>query len=124
MKLLLWLQFSDEKAVTQETDNNSVQRLLDYISTSFSINSLCSIVDSAKFQLNSMFKHIDYAITSDALPISEIDNCCRSLAGERAFLYKAFKYIYSEVNGNKAQMKRFVDLFYLYLLINVNSAVK
>lgn len=116
-KLLLWLHFGDESAAAPDPESNSVKLMRNFISTSFSITPLSSIVDAARFQLNSMHKPIDYAITPDALPISEFDNCCRSLAGERAFLYKSFKYIYSEMNDNKAQTKRFMDLFYLYLLI-------
>lgn len=113
--LLLWLKFDDENAVDKKM--NSVQSLLRFIENSFSITPLDSMVDAARHQLRSVQRRIDYAITRDALPDYEADDCCRSLAGERAFMYNAFKYIYSKTNDDKAQMKRFMDLFYLYLLI-------
>lgn len=115
--LLLWLKFDDERAVTGQSDMNSINKLLDFIYSSYSINPLCSNVDAARYQLIGTRKSLDYAITLDVLSPNEYDNCCRSLVGERAFLYKAFHYIYSGVNDDKAQMKRFMDLFYLYILI-------
>lgn len=115
--LLLWLKFDDERAVTGQSDMSSIKKLLDFIHSSFSINPLCSIVDAARYQLIRTQKSLDYAITPDVLSPDEFDNCCRSLVGERAFLYKAFHYIYSGVNEDKVQMKRFMDLFYLYILI-------
>ena len=114
--LLLWLKFGSENAAVDQ-EKNMVQALQRFIEGSFSITTLCSMVDAAKYQLSSVRNHIDYAITRDVLPAYESDDCCRSLAGERSFLYKAFKFIYSKTNVDKNQMKRFMDLFYLYLLI-------
>lgn len=118
-KLLLWLHFDDERAAARDPDVNSVRLMLNFTRNLFSTTPLSSVVESARFYLGSMHSLIDYAITPEALPANEVDNCCRSLAGERAFLYNSFKYIYSggNGNGNEMQMKRFMDLFYLYLLI-------
>ncbi len=64
-------------------------------------------------QPNREYRYIDYAITAD---VACNDDPCRSLVGERAFLYKALRLIYSgEANWNN--MRGFSDLFYLYILI-------
>lgn len=61
--------------------------------------------------------NIDYAINDEALAKKDMDHCCRSLTGERALLYKALYWIYSQKISNKGENKLFMDLLYLYILI-------
>lgn len=62
-------------------------------------------------------KCLDYAITSDIAKYLPKSCCCRSLAGERAFMYHALRLIYSGGMYPKQLMDIFTDFFYLYILI-------
>lgn len=126
-KLFSWVMTGDIGGVfKKESLENEVS--FDFITNDVSVMELKNIVESARFlygnsrrfrQTNGKSKCLDYAITYDVLKPNDIDNCCRSLVGERAFLYKAFYFIYSGNFSNEKQRKCFMDLFYLYTLIKI-----
>lgn len=122
--LFLWIQsgqIPDDLEFDGYTPEYSIARFIDTLSYSSS-RELESLIDSVKIncgqcgrflQPNGKYKYIDYAITGD---IACNNDSCRSLIGERAFLFKALRLIYSgEVN--RSNMCGFANLFYLYILI-------
>lgn len=62
---------------------------------------------------------LDYAITGRVMDGMSRDNPYRMLAGERALLYDALFKIYRGDFLNTDRMYKFMDLFYLYLLLKV-----
>lgn len=70
-------------------------------------------------QQKSRYAVLDYAITGAIMAGMTPDNPYRMLAGERALLYHGFYKIYCEDFENQERMHRFMDLFYLYLLLKV-----
>lgn len=126
-KLFLWLQCEDINVACQN-EGNGVEALMNYIDYDYSFHNLRSIVETARYrfgmarrfpQPNGKSRCLDYAITADVLECEDINNCCRSLVGERAFLYKALYCIYSGRLENPMQRKCFMDMFYLYILIKM-----
>lgn len=120
VRLFLWLQTDRfEYGSDREKPYKSLLNIVDSMPPS---REVANIVSEAKYyygqcgrvkQPNKRLKYLDYAITSN---VACADSCCRSLAGERAFLYDAFRKIYSG-NCEKEGMKGFKELFYLYILI-------
>jgi len=122
VRLFLWLQTGRFEHGSDKEE--SLKSLLNMAASTIYMpsRSVANIVSEAKYlygrygrveQPNGRLKYLDYAITYDA---ACSDSCCRSLAGERAFLYKAFRIIYSG-NCETKEMKGFRELFYLYILI-------
>ena len=126
-KLFFWIQYEDITAAFQN-ERAALDELFKFIDHDFSDHSLRDIVESARYlfgesrkmpQPNGKSKCLDYAITKGILNPDDINNCCRSLAGERAFLYKSLYCIYSRAFANEYQRKCFMDMFFLYLLIKI-----
>lgn len=125
VNLFLWIQsgqIPEDFAIGKdEAPDYRIVRFVDSISY-FPVRDIESLVDSVKInygqcgrykQPNGKYKYIDYAITGD---IACNDDPCRSLVGERAFLFKALRLIYSG-EANQSNMRGFANLFYLYILI-------
>jgi len=126
VQLFIWLQLEIyPKNSIQGTndcfDFNDLFNITDRVNY-ISSGELVKFVDSAKLlfgqagkilQPNKKSKNIDYAITPDIA----INDCnCRSLVGERALMYNAFRLIYSG-NVSNHNWNGFAELFYLYILI-------
>ncbi len=127
IKLFEWLKGGDISAAFQNS-YDAKEELFDFIDNSYSSRDLKNIVEAARFlyggsrkicQPDRRNKCVDYAITYDVLKPGDINNCCRSLVGERAFLYKALYQIYFGDFSDKRQRKCFMDMFYLYILIKI-----
>lgn len=123
--LFLWIQNGQiPEDITPEDDVAPEYRMIHFVdSISYhSVRDIENLIDSIKInygqcgrfkQPNGKYKYIDYAITAD---MARNDDPCRSLTGERAFLFKALRLIYSG-EANRSNMRGFANLFYLYLLI-------
>lgn len=119
VRLFLWLQTGRFEYFS---DGEKPYKSLLNMVESMSSREVANIVSEVKYyygqygrvkQPNGRLKYLDYAITYD---VACADSCCRSLAGERAFLYKSFQKIYSG-DCEKDEMEGFKELFYLYILI-------
>lgn len=122
--LFLWIQIGqipEDLKFGGYTSEYSIIHFIESLSYSSS-NDLDNLISLVKInygqcgrikQPNREYKYIDYAITAD---VACNDDPCRSLVGERAFLYKALRLIYSG-EANRNDMRGFSDLFYLYILI-------
>lgn len=126
-KLFSWVYTGDIRQVFHSV-YDAKKEFNNILNDNFFVIDLKNIVESSRFLYGSSRKFsqpdgkrkcLDYAITNDALRSTDIDNCCRSLVGERAFLYKAFYSIYTEKFTEKGQRKFFMDMFYLYILIKI-----
>lgn len=123
VKLFMWLQEqSSPFAHSDSADKNPVKCFLDMVkkievasSTEFE-----ALTDSAKFiygrhgkfkQENGKKVIFDYAVISTEM---HNNSPCRSLSGERKFLYDAFRAVFS---GKANAWPGFADLLYLYILI-------
>lgn len=122
--LFLWLQNEKFPFGYKRTPLEQFFDLVKEIDTLSSLE-LENCVDTAKFfsgggggfkQLNGKIKIIDYAITS--FDIHE-DCPCRSLSGERKFLYDAFRAIFSG-KTHSPEWSGFSDLLYLYILLKTH----
>lgn len=126
-KLFSWIRGGDIGQVFKNV-YDAKKELGIFIDDNFSAMELKNIVEAARLlygntrkfrQTNGKCKCLDYAITYDVLNPMDVNNCCRSLVGERSFLYKAFYLIYSGKFPDKHQRKCFMDMFYLYVLIKM-----
>lgn len=75
------------------------------------INSL-RFTYGVQLKYGSKEEKVDYALTDD---IDIRSKGIRIFLGERAFLYKCFKEIYS--NNRNSNFEKYIDLFYAYLII-------
>ncbi len=122
--LFLWLQNQRFPFDYLSPQDNSVKYFSNLVKRIETISSLDleNLTDTAKIlhgecgkfkQIGGGEKIFDYTIIS-----SEIhnDSPCRSLSGERKFLYDSFRVIFSG-KANTYAWLGFTDLFYLYILI-------
>lgn len=122
VRLFLWLQTGKfEYGSSEDSAYKSLINATDH-TTDLSGRKVANLVSEAKYlygrcgrvrQPDGHLRYLDYAITAD---IACNESCCRVLVGERAFMYRAFRLIYSG-SCETAEMHCFREYFYLYLLI-------
>lgn len=125
--LFIWLQSGSSPFDNPCDKKATIKRFFDLVKKIDAVSSLSleNYTDAAKFlygkcgkfkQPGGKMKLFDYAITSFDM---HNDSPCRSLSGERKFLYDAFTVVYSG-KANTSEWCGFTDLLYLYVLIKTH----